>query len=72
MLSFDVLANDADADGDSLTIVAVDATPTTAPATKDGTGVRYVPGADYCGPDSFTYTASDGAADRHGHGHRCR
>ena len=56
----DVLANDTDADGDPLSIVAVTA-PAHGTAAKDGTGIRYVPAADYCGPDSFTYTASDGA-----------
>jgi alpha-tubulin suppressor-like RCC1 family protein len=58
--TFDVLGNDADADGDPLTIVAVTA-PAHGSAVKDGNWVRYVPTADYCGPDSFTYTASDGA-----------
>ena len=56
----DVLGNDSDPDGDALTVVTVTA-PGHGTAAKDGTGVRYVPAADYCGPDSFTYTASDGA-----------
>ncbi|RYC11455.1 Ig-like domain-containing protein [Nocardioides zhouii] len=57
---FDVLANDSDPDGDPLAIVAVTA-PSHGTAVKDGSRIRYVPAADYCGPDSFTYTVSDGA-----------
>ncbi len=56
-----VLANDADADGDSLTIDSVSAArqADTAAINGDGT-VTYTPDADYCGADSFEYTVTDG------------
>ncbi|MDG6774176.1 retention module-containing protein [Thiomicrorhabdus sp. ZW0627] len=56
----DVLANDTDLDGDTLTVVAV-----TQPENgsvvinPDGT-VTYTPFQDYNGSDSFTYTIEDG------------
>ena len=55
-----VLANDTDADGDSLTASLV-AGPTHGSLTfnADGSFV-YTPNADYNGSDSFTYVATDG------------
>ncbi|HXV32501.1 MAG TPA: Ig-like domain-containing protein [Gaiellaceae bacterium] len=56
-----VLANDADLDGDALTVT----TPSPAAAhgsvscTAGGT-CTYTPEADYAGPDSFQYAVSDG------------
>lgn len=54
----DVLANDDDPDGDALVISAVSA-PAHGTATVAGGVVHYVPDADFCGADSFGYTAQD-------------
>jgi hypothetical protein len=55
-----VLANDTDADGDTL-VASVATAPAhgTAAVNADGT-IRYTPAAGFSGGDSFTYTASDG------------
>ena len=58
-----VLANDTDADGDSLTAVLV--TPPnhgTLTLNPDGS-FEYTPAADFHGTDTFTYVANDGLAD---------
>ncbi len=55
-----LLANDTDADSDALTILSVGAAAHgTVTLNKDGS-VSYAPNADYNGPDSFSYTVSDG------------
>ena len=55
-----VLANDTDADGDTLT-VTIDTPPAHGVAVLNPNGsFTYTPDADYFGPDSFTYTVSDG------------
>ncbi|MCP4361479.1 MAG: tandem-95 repeat protein, partial [Chloroflexi bacterium] len=56
----DVLANDDDLDGDSLT-VSLNSSPTvgTAAVNPDNT-ITYTPTLDFSGNDSFSYTASDG------------
>ena len=56
----DVLANDTDVDGDSLTVTSA-GTPAhgTAVVQADGT-VLYMPAPNYNGGDSFTYSISDG------------
>ncbi len=58
--ALEVLANDSDPDGDPLTIVQV-VQPRNGSATLDDEGqVLYRPRAGYFGPDSFTYTITDG------------
>jgi VCBS repeat-containing protein len=57
----DVLANDTDADGNTLTVTAVSNPPHgSAIITGGGTGVSYRPDTNFVGSDSFTYTISDG------------
>ena len=54
----DVLANDADVDGDTLTVTAV--TQGTQGSVSLAAGViSYTPNANYVGADSFTYTVTD-------------
>jgi len=57
-----VRANDTDPNGDSLTVTAVTA-PVNGTSAVGGSGanVTYTPSAGYTGPDSFTYTVSDGS-----------
>lgn len=56
-----LLANDSDPDGDPLQIVSV-SNPSArgGTVTFDGTRVIYVPPPNFNGPDTFTYTISDG------------
>jgi hypothetical protein len=59
--TFAVLANDTDVDADPLTITAkTDGAHGTVAITGGGAGLTYEPIALYYGPDSFTYTVSDG------------
>ncbi|MEX7471267.1 Ig-like domain-containing protein, partial [Mycobacterium adipatum] len=61
-LSGNVLTNDTDVDGDTLTATLVDG-PTNGTLTLNPDGsFTYTPDANYNGADSFTYTASDGTA----------
>jgi Bacterial Ig domain len=55
----DLLANDADPDDDALTLVSV-GNPRHGTVVSDGVMVRFLPAADYHGPASFDYVASDG------------
>ncbi len=58
--SIDVLGNDSDANGDSLTVTAV-GSPAHGSATIEADGtVTYIPTPGYTGSDAFTYTVSDG------------
>jgi len=58
----DVLANDSDPDGDSLTVISVEHTgPGIATITiNDDNTVHYQSIHGYSGPDTFEYTISDG------------
>ncbi|MCF6391655.1 cadherin-like domain-containing protein, partial [Mycobacterium sp. MBM] len=61
-VSGNVLSNDSDTDGDTLTATLVDGpTNGTLQLNADGT-FTYTPDADFNGADSFTYTAGDGSA----------
>ena len=55
-----VLANDSDADGDTLTVTNTTQGGTGAVAINVGNTMTYSPNAGFTGPDSFTYTISDG------------
>ena len=62
-VTFNVLANDTDADpADVLTITGFHDGPThgTATVSADGKSVIYTPAVDYSGSDSFYYCISDG------------
>ncbi len=58
-VSIDVLANDSDPDGDSITVASVD-TPSHGSASRasDGT-VTYTPDVGFVGSDRFTYVTRD-------------
>ncbi|NLS97813.1 MAG: tandem-95 repeat protein [Planctomycetaceae bacterium] len=58
-----VLANDSDADGNSLTAIVV-TQPGNGTLTLNADGsFDYAPGADFYGTDTFTYVANDGYHD---------
>jgi VCBS repeat-containing protein len=54
-----VLANDSDIDGDSLSVASV-GNATNGTVQIENGQVRYAPNSGYLGPDAFTYTVSDG------------
>jgi VCBS repeat-containing protein len=59
--AIDVLANDTDANADTLIITGVtQGAHGSVAITGGGTGVSYTPSANYFGGDSFTYTIDDG------------
>ncbi|WP_341218465.1 Ig-like domain-containing protein, partial [Neptunomonas phycophila] len=58
-VTVDVLANDTDADGDSLSVDSATATNGTVAINPDGT-ITYTPDANFTGSDTITYTVSDG------------
>lgn len=60
-LRIDVLANDSDPDGDTLSIDVVSEPEHGTAAISEGrTDVLYTPSAGYAGEDRFTYTVEDG------------
>jgi hypothetical protein len=59
-VTIDVLANDSDPDGDTLTVTAATAPAHGVAAVNADDTVTYTPAANYSGTDSFTYTISDG------------
>jgi len=59
--SKDVIANDSDVDGDTLSLTAVSTAGTgTVAINADGLSVDYTPAADFNGTEVITYTVSDG------------
>ncbi len=55
-----VLANDTDADGDTLTVTAASTPGHGSRTINSATTITYTPTGGYNGTDSFTYTISDG------------
>jgi len=58
-VTISVLANDEDADGDSLAIES-HTPPLHGVAMRAGTSIVYTPASNYFGEDAFTYTVTDG------------
>ncbi len=59
-ITLNLLANDSDAEGDALTVTSLGA-PVHGTVSDNGDGTStYTPEADYAGPDSFSYTITDG------------
>ncbi|MBT8143377.1 MAG: tandem-95 repeat protein, partial [Gammaproteobacteria bacterium] len=58
-VTIDVLVNDSDPDGDSLSVATV-GTATNSTVVNNTTDVTYTPNSGFSGTDSFTYTVSDG------------
>jgi len=61
-VTIDVLANDADPNGDALSI-SIDGLPTNGTATVENGKIVYTPNAGFTGTDSFTYIVSDGKGE---------
>lgn len=59
-ISIDVLANDTDAEQDSLMVSAITVAPMNGIAEISGSEIIYTPNANYAGTDSLTYEISDG------------
>lgn len=59
-ISIDVLANDSDSDGDTLSISAITSEPENGNAVIEGDAITYTPTAMFAGTDSFSYEVSDG------------
>src|SRR5207302_9073605 len=55
-----VRANDTDPDNDLLTVTGASTPAHGSTVVNAGATVTYTPAAGYSGPDSFTYTISDG------------
>ena len=58
-ITIDVLVNDSDVDGDTLTIGAV-TQPVAGSLVNNGSDLTYTPEPEFNGIDRFTYTVSDG------------
>jgi subtilisin family serine protease len=60
-VTIEVLKNDSDEDGDTLTIDSFTEA-TNGTVSKEGENLVYTPKSDYSGEDEFTYTITDGEA----------
>ena len=60
-LTVSVLANDSDADGDSLTVASVTQAASGSVAINGDDTLTYTPDSGFTGCDSFTYTIDDGS-----------
>ena len=58
-VTLNVLGNDSDANGDTLTITSV-SKPQHGVASTDGSSVSYTPSSTFVGADTFSYFVSDG------------
>ena len=59
-VTIDVLANDTDADADTLSVTTASDPPHGMATVNTNGTITYTPDANYYGGDSFTYTISDG------------
>ena len=62
-VTIDVLANDTDADNDSLTVTIIDQPKNGEATINEDETVTYRPDSGFTGEDSFTYSANDGSDD---------
>jgi CSLREA domain-containing protein len=62
-VTFNVLANDTDADNDVLTTQVVQAAAHGSLSTNGDGSLSYFPSSNFNGTDSFTYSANDGSLD---------
>jgi len=58
--SYDIISNDSDADGDTLTIISTSTPSNGGTVQIIDNKIKYTPAIDYSGTDSFTYIISDG------------
>jgi hypothetical protein len=59
-IALDVLANDSDADGDTVSIGRIASSPSNGAATIADGKIVYTPNPEYVGPDGLVYDISDG------------
>ena len=62
-VNISVLANDTDADGDSLTVANLTQPTNGSVTVSSNNKVDYTPNSGFIGVDTFTYTANDGTDD---------
>ncbi|MFN3235356.1 MAG: Ig-like domain-containing protein, partial [Gammaproteobacteria bacterium] len=61
MINIDVLANDSDADGDTISIASVSSASNGSVSINSNNTILYTANNDFVGNDSFTYEVGDGA-----------